>query len=214
MRISLASSLLLSVGVHMVLLWSVPEYSLPEGTLRSTGSALSITLNTAAEPESQVPELPAHQVAEQAPEAPIPVKRDPDPAPEAVSSNPSSEQRAESSGPCPDVSGNVYGIEQNNDLRTEPDVLFTHAIPIESMIPPYPRYCNIHHQQGEVVVEYKVDISGQAFDIRIKKSSGHVRLDRAALKAVEQTSFIPATRNGVPVVSEKEDTFSFIHPGA
>jgi TonB family protein len=91
----------------------------------------------------------------------------------------------------------------------------TKASPVDPMRALYPEYSNLHRQQGEVIIRYKVDTLGIPFDIRIMRSSGYERLDHAAVEAVRNTRFIPALRDeNIPVISEREDTFTFIHPGS
>lgn len=54
-------------------------------------------------------------------------------------------------------------------------------------------------EEGTVMVALEVDGSGRAHDARIDESSGHPRLDEAALLSVSRWSFRPATRKGEPV---------------
>lgn len=49
------------------------------------------------------------------------------------------------------------------------------------------------------MVAVEVDASGQSRDVRVHASSGHPRLDEAALRSVPHWSFRPAMRKGEPV---------------
>jgi protein TonB len=50
-----------------------------------------------------------------------------------------------------------------------------------------------------VVVEADVSAAGKVTAATVVASSGHARLDRAALVAVREAAFAPATRGGEPV---------------
>ncbi len=54
-------------------------------------------------------------------------------------------------------------------------------------------------QEGEVRLKVTVDAEGRPTDWSVETSSGHERLDRAAMQAVEKWRFEPATRGGKPV---------------
>jgi protein TonB len=51
------------------------------------------------------------------------------------------------------------------------------------------------------MIAARVDAWGEIIEARIVDSSGHARLDRAALDAVRRTRFRPALRDGDPVTS-------------
>jgi len=61
---------------------------------------------------------------------------------------------------------------------------------------PYPRESLINHEQGTVILKVLVSADGLVQVVEIEKSSGYVRLDRAARDAVKGWSFHPAIRNG------------------
>ncbi len=93
---------------------------------------------------------------------------------------------------------------------------FVTARPAGSIKPVYPRYCRIHHQEGRVVLMAKVGPGGEVLSVYMKRSSGVQQLDEAALTALRNARFIPATKDGMPVTSTVEETFIFRledHPG-
>jgi len=53
--------------------------------------------------------------------------------------------------------------------------------------------------EGSVLLSTKISIEGNVVEVRIKESSGHSVLDRAAVKAVEVWAFEPARRMGIPI---------------
>ena len=61
----------------------------------------------------------------------------------------------------------------------------------------YPHDSLKAREQGTVMLLVLVDVDGKVVDIRIDKSSGYARLDRAALNAVKLWSFNPARHGGV-----------------
>jgi periplasmic protein TonB len=60
--------------------------------------------------------------------------------------------------------------------------------------PAYPRASRLAGQQGQVVVKVLVSAEGSAVSVSLQRSSGFARLDEAALAAVRQWRFVPATR--------------------
>lgn len=62
----------------------------------------------------------------------------------------------------------------------------------------YPSVSRRLNEAGVVVVRVLIDRNGGAAQVRVHKSSGHDRLDEAALDAVRGALFRPYTENGVP----------------
>lgn len=67
--------------------------------------------------------------------------------------------------------------------------------------PVYPHRARRLGWQGRVVVRVRVDPRGRVEAVRLGQSSGHGVLDRAALKAVRNWRFSPATRGATPVAA-------------
>jgi protein TonB len=70
---------------------------------------------------------------------------------------------------------------------------------LQNRQPPYPGIARKRRYTGEVVLLVLVDAGGMVTEISLKHSSGHASLDRAALEAVRDWRFVPATKNGYPV---------------
>ena len=70
--------------------------------------------------------------------------------------------------------------------------------------PKYPYRARQLGQEGRVVLRVQVDASGRVTDITLHKSSGHRRLDTAAIKTVRKWKFVPATRRGIKVAGVVE----------
>ena len=75
--------------------------------------------------------------------------------------------------------------------------------------PRYPRYSRMHGEEGTVVLEWEILASGACGAIRVVRSSGHPRLDRAAIEALRNATFAPAVSAGRPVDSTKRLAFTF-----
>jgi protein TonB len=69
---------------------------------------------------------------------------------------------------------------------------------IREPVPRYPPQSRRLKEQGLVVLRVLIDEKGQACDIAIESSSGHVRLDHAAKAAVAQAMFRPYVEDGAP----------------
>lgn len=67
--------------------------------------------------------------------------------------------------------------------------------------PEYPRMSKRLGEQGRVLLHVVVDTAGNPTEVTLKKSSGHERLDEAAIEAVKGWRFIPAMRNKVALVA-------------
>jgi len=70
---------------------------------------------------------------------------------------------------------------------------------LEGAPPRYPVESRRKREQGTVVLLLLVGTDGRVAEIRVTRSSGHARLDEAALKAVRRWRWSPAMRNGAAV---------------
>jgi len=71
----------------------------------------------------------------------------------------------------------------------------------EHPAPAYPERARRNGEQGLAIVEALVARDGAPTDVTLASSSGHATLDAAAVAAVWQWRFVPATRDGVPIVA-------------
>ena len=67
--------------------------------------------------------------------------------------------------------------------------------------PVYPVLSRRKREQGKVLLRVQVSAQGAAERVAIQTSSGHVRLDSAALEAVKRWRFVPARRGGEAVAA-------------
>jgi protein TonB len=85
------------------------------------------------------------------------------------------------------------------------------AVPIyrQNKQPPYPVMAKRRGYQGEILLHVLVDQEGAVSELQVKKSSGHVSLDRTALKTVKNWLFTPATEGGRVVAMWVDVPISF-----
>lgn len=79
--------------------------------------------------------------------------------------------------------------------------------------PAYPPFSRRLGETGVVVLRVELDEQGRVAAAQVKTSSGHSRLDEAALAAVKTWRCTPATRNGQPVRAIALQPFNFILQG-
>jgi protein TonB len=65
--------------------------------------------------------------------------------------------------------------------------------------PAYPSVSRRSGEQGRVLLKVLVSENGLAESVQLDSSSGHEKLDRAAIEAVKKWSFVPAKRSNQPV---------------
>jgi len=94
------------------------------------------------------------------------------------------------------------------DLATELSVVCPHRAP-----PAYPALARRLGESGRVVLRVELDEAGRVVAARVETSSGHARLDEAALAAVRTWRCEPALRAGQPVRAVALQPFNFILEG-
>lgn len=65
--------------------------------------------------------------------------------------------------------------------------------------PPYPSLSRRLHEEGRVVLDVYILADGSVGETRLRRSSGHPRLDEAALDAVRRWRYVPARRGDEPI---------------
>ena len=85
-------------------------------------------------------------------------------------------------------------------------------VPPKELRRPSVRYPPISQNEGEegtVTLLLAVQTDGSISDIRIARSSGHQRLDAAAVRSLRQAKFQPATCHGKPIAVRIHQSFIF-----
>jgi len=77
-------------------------------------------------------------------------------------------------------------------------------------VPEYPRMSQRRGEQGRVVVRVLISAEGRVVQASVRSSSGHERLDDAALKAVRTARFKPYTENGRAYQAMADIPFDFV----
>ena len=83
------------------------------------------------------------------------------------------------------------------------------AIITLSSKPTYPRYSRLHKEEGTTVLSVEILPDGQLGKVEVIRSSGHRRLDRAAVEGMQKAELVPALKNGRKVASVKRITIRF-----
>jgi protein TonB len=65
--------------------------------------------------------------------------------------------------------------------------------------PAYPMLARKMGEQGKVLLKVLVSQDGKAEVVKVDTSSGHQKLDQAAIEAVKRWSFVPAKRSNKPI---------------
>jgi TonB family protein len=78
-----------------------------------------------------------------------------------------------------------------------------------SIEPVYPYLMRVGGATGEVTVSFTVSATGKVTKAGIKDSD-NFELNASALAAIRKWTFTPAIRNGQPVESKLQQTFTFI----
>lgn len=81
--------------------------------------------------------------------------------------------------------------------RTVPSTAVSY---LEPPSPVYPRASRRLGEQGEVLLKVEIGTDGRARQVLVSRTSGHARLDEAALAAVRAARFRPYAEHGVPQV--------------
>ena len=152
-------------------------------------------------PLMAAPMFPAPAAPVQSPPAPAPVF-EPQPMPEPTSA-PSEPTSAPSEPAAPSASP-AEGARAPNAAPPEDEGPIVPASHIGDYLnnpkPAYPPESVARQEQGSVRLRVTVEPNGKPSNVRIVRSSGYVRLDRAAKAAVERAwTFKPATRGGKPI---------------
>lgn len=93
---------------------------------------------------------------------------------------------------------------------TEPLIPARPVAGMESGRPPgYPESARRRGEQGRVVLRVDVSADGLPVDVTVAEGSGFPSLDAAALGAVRQWRFVPATRGGTPIAATAQVPIRF-----
>lgn len=155
---------------------------------------------------------PPVAIPEPAPEpVPEPIKAAPQPVPQAVRTPaptkppvPRAVRKIQPQPPVLTASPQPQAIERRTPApRAVPAVTAARfdAEYLNNPPPVYPVKSQRKREQGRVLLRVQVSAQGTAERVAIHASSGHVRLDSAALEAVKRWRFVPARRGDQAVAA-------------
>lgn len=93
----------------------------------------------------------------------------------------------------------------SSDREPDRQALYLEGLPLS-----YPMVARKMGWQGKVVLNVEVLASGMPGQIKLKQSSGHEVLDKAALQAMRNSHFIPARHGGLSVSAWGDFTIPFV----
>ena len=141
--------------------------------------------------EAPAPPEPKAPIETEQPETPAPIQTAPvEPAPQPVHTS------------------TVNTIDRDGDPEADKGAL-TEATSKTECRPVYPRVSRRRGEEGVVVTSIDIDETGRGSNLQLVESSGHTRLDQAALDALKAAHFTPASRQGHPCKSTLTQTFTF-----
>ena len=160
-------------------------------------AAVSPTMPAAPEVEPLKPREEKPPEAEKA-EDPLP----PDPtAPKLVEPEPEREQMETPSIPPPSPPAPAVAPKQAK-IDAPPK-------PHKTIKPDYPKGARQRGEQGEVILEIRVNAAGIVDRVDVVSSCGFSELDEAAVRAARTARFTPAKSGGSPVASTARLTLNF-----
>ncbi|EIT69497.1 energy transducer TonB [Hydrocarboniphaga effusa] len=107
---------------------------------------------------------------------------------------------AEAAGPRP-----AAPLKSAANPESEP----AHVIPDTCAQPVYPPEAQAAGIKGSALLTISVAIDGRVENVSVKQTSGNAQLDAAAVEAMKQCRFSPATKNGAPVASQNALRYTF-----
>lgn len=209
MKVSIA--IVISVAVHLLVglaIWAYMEY-VPSPDVLATLDLSSVELSFAEEeddsaavlPQSENPVLPQPE-PERPPEPKIVEKPEPLPSiPDAVDIPKPVEKP---SLPAPSTQHPAPSTPQPRQARVDAP-----PRPKRAIRPDYPKGSRQRGEQGDVVVEMRVNAEGIVDKATVITSSGFAELDEAALRAVRSAKFTPAKSGRESVASTARLTLTF-----
>ena len=169
-----------------------PTPSIPHAPVARPPAAPAAAAPAAREHARQPTTRPLRPPVPHAPAAPAPL-----PSSLPVQSTPS-KQPAPASSPAPAApsAASAAPAPPPEPAVTPP---IGNAAYLNNPPPRYPQSAQEEGWEGRTVLRVHVDASGHPIGVQLHASSGHEVLDKAALAAVRQWTFVPAMRGATPI---------------
>ncbi len=191
-NVPLLAGIVLSIAIHVAALYGKGIYTPPKPSLEQGRTVVRLTLIPSISSKGNPKPVPQ---ASSLPE--------PTPVPQA-----SSLPEPKPQTPTPNTPTPQNSPDQDASLIEEKGVT-SEAQTFKAASPVYPRISRRRSEEGTVTLSVEVFADGKAGNISVTQSSGHRRLDEAALKAARKTTFTPAKQLGRNVDSTTELSFTF-----
>ena len=199
--VKIVNAVLLSVAIHGLIaaaLIAYLEYA-PHPDVVATLDLSSVELSFAetveeTKPVAAAPEILQQKVrpsvAEKPPEVKLEKSSPPDP------SAPKFPEPQEETSKLPN-------IQTSKPLQPAPRQARLDAPPRpkRNIRPDYPKGARQRGEQGDVILEIRVNAEGTVDDVKVATSSGFVELDEAAVRAAKAAKFSPARSGREPIAS-------------
>ena len=165
-------------------------------------AAVSPTMPAVPEVEPLKPREEKPPEAERAedplpPDPATPKLAEPDPTEpilEQAPARPARESTSDEVAQAPSTGGSAAQAPKQAKIDAPPK-------PCKTIKPDYPKGARQRGEQGEVLLEIRVDAAGIVASVNIISSCGFSELDEAAVRAVRTARFTPAKSGGSPVAS-------------
>ncbi|WP_170141246.1 energy transducer TonB [Hydrogenophilus thermoluteolus] len=92
-----------------------------------------------------------------------------------------------------------FMVEQAENAMPIVEQPSAYAAYLNNPPPDYPTASRRLGEEGTVIIRALIEEDGHASIVQVEKSSGYLRLDRAAEEAVKKWKFKPGKKNGIPV---------------
>ncbi len=193
------------MAVALVMVETMVEAMVEAAPTPMPETAPEITSKPASEPE------PVSEPAANAPPriAAPPRRPEAPPMPAKPADVPDTAETAEIAALPPSEPDQASGTDGDGDGDPEARPPRYGLAGLANPAPAYPWLARRNGEEGRVVVRVTVDAAGRAAMTELARSSGHQRLDRAALEALERWRFAPAERGGRPVPGTVEVPVTF-----
>jgi protein TonB len=196
-----------------------PSAAPPTETQNQTTTDVEKEIPLAAEPETQpaaTPPATPSETPQTTPPAPVSL-----PAPASVSPLSASPQTTAPVSLTPatrqtsrgDASGHSSPVALTNTIDDSPPITPAQVDPnyLHRPNPVYPAVSKRLREAGTVLLRVSLDAAGEVRDINVQTTSAYQRLDEAAIEAVRQWRFVPASRGQQPVASTVLVPIEFKH---
>ena len=199
--VKIVNAILLSIAIHGLIaaaLIAYLEYA-PHPDVLATLDLSSVELSFAETVEETAAVAPSPASVGRA----VPSPPQEETPPEVKLEKPLPPDAGEVKFPEPKEHSNIRTFEHSNISQPAPRQARLDAPPKpkRNIKPDYPKGARQRGEQGDVILEIRVNAEGTVDDVKVATSSGFAELDEAAVKAAKAAKFSPARSGRESVVS-------------